>query len=82
MRGKQSKKQKRSSAFILGLLLISCLAGCNNRSANSSQPENDLSSSATAPTDNSSSAGENSGGEASAAVFDFESQDGHAQQRL
>lgn len=73
MRGKQSKKQKRSSAFILGLLLISCLAGCNNRSANSSQPENDLSSSATAPTDNSSSAGENSGGEASAAVFDFES---------
>ena len=64
-------KQKWISILISGLLLIGCLTGCNSGDVNSSETEGTSPSSATAPTDTSSSEGENSSEETSAPVFDF-----------
>ncbi len=65
-------KRKWISVLISGLLLIGCLTGCNNGDVNSSGTEGNSPSSTTAPTDTSSSEGENSGEKAHAPVFDFE----------
>ena len=64
-------KEKWVSILISSLLIIGCLTGCNNGDATSSRTEGNFPSSIT--TDTSSSESENSGEEASAPVFDFES---------